>query len=82
MNGKLIACLGDGSSGRTKLAGSAVRPMYLKQMRITSTSIYVLAGEVVIADSRLLLLLRMTTRYFKSLPNTFPYFRASRRFLP
>ena len=51
VNGKLIACLGDGSSGRTKLAGSRGTTYVLETNEDASTSIYVLAGEVAIADS-------------------------------
>ena len=51
VNGKLIACLGDGSSGRTKLAGRRVTTDVLATNEDASTSIYALAGEVAIADS-------------------------------
>ena len=51
VNGKLIACLGDASSGSTKLAGSRGTTYVLETKKDASTSIYVLAGEVAVANS-------------------------------
>jgi len=50
VNGRLIACLGS-SSGRTRLAGSRGTTFVLAKGDDSSTTISVLAGEVVIADS-------------------------------
>ena len=51
VNGKLIACLGTDSIGRTKLAGSRGTTYVLQANDDASTSIYVLAGEVVVGDT-------------------------------
>ena len=50
VNCKLIACLGE-QAGRTKLAGSRGTTYVLSKEEDGSSSIYVLAGEVVVADS-------------------------------
>ena len=51
VNGKLIACLGQGTSGRTKFAGSRGTTYVFEKNDDASTSIYVLAGKVVVAES-------------------------------
>mgnify|MGYP001178812973 FL=1 len=50
VNGRLIACLGS-ASGRTRLAGSRGTTFVLAKGDDGSTTISVLAGEIVIADS-------------------------------